>query len=113
MKKDRKKSTPEVISDLRRSISQAVPLMTIDFGQRIADLLGDLMSTPKPIEIKLFGDDYATLQKLAAHVEKVMQTVPGIVDIDNGLVPAGASLVFIPHEDRLSQFGISLEDFQE
>lgn len=113
LKKDRKKSTPEVISDLRRSISQAVPLMTIDFGQRIADLLGDLMSTPKPIEIKLFGDDYATLQKLAAHVEKVMQTVPGIVDIDNGLVLAGASLVFIPHEDRLSQFGISLEDFQE
>ncbi len=57
LKKDPKKSTPEVISDLRRSISQAVPLMTIDFGQRIADLLGDLMSTPKPIEIKLFGDD--------------------------------------------------------
>lgn len=45
LKKDRKKSTPEVISDLRRRISQAVPAMTVDFGQRIADLLGDLMST--------------------------------------------------------------------
>lgn len=113
LKPDRKESTPEVISDLRRQLSNAVPLMTIDFGQRISDLLGDLMSTPKPIEVKIFGDDYATLQALAGKAEKVMQDVPGIVDIDNGLVPAGASLVFKPREDRLSQFGISLQDFQE
>lgn len=113
LKKDRKKSTPEVISDLRRELTAAVPLMTIDFGQRISDLLGDLMSTPKPIEVKLFGDDYETLQRLAAETEKLMQTVDGVVDIDNGLVPAGSSLVFTPHVERLSQFGISLTDFQE
>ena len=113
LKKDRSKTTPEVISDLRRSISQAVPLMTISFGQRIADLLGDLMSTPQPIEVKIFGDDYISLQRIAARAEGIMQSVSGVVDIDNGLVPAGASLVFIPDEDKLSQFGITLTDFQE
>lgn len=113
LKKDRKKSTPEVISDLRRSISQAVPVMTIDFGQRIADLLGDLMSTPKPIEVKIFGDDYGRLQEMAARAEEIMRSVDGVVDIDNGLVPAGASLVFVPDEEKLSRFGISLTDFQE
>lgn len=113
LKKDRSKTTPEVISDLRNSISQAVPLMTIGFGQRIADLLGDLMSTAQPIEVKIFGDDYPTLQQMAARAEKIMQSVSGVVDIDNGLVPAGASIVFIPDEDKLSQFGITLTDFQE
>lgn len=113
LKKDRTKSTPEVISDLRRDLTAAVPLMTIDFGQRISDLLGDLMSTPKPIEVKLFGDDYETLQRLAAETEKLMQTVDGVVDIDNGLVPTGSSLVFSPNVERLSQFGITLTDFQE
>ena len=113
LKKDRSKTTPEVITDLRRSISQAVPLMTISFGQRIADLLGDLMSTAQPIEVKIFGNDYMALQQIAAKAEKIMQSVPGVVDIDNGLVPAGASLVFVPDEDKLSQFGISLTDFQE
>lgn len=113
LKTDRKESTPQVISDLRKQLSTAVPLMTIDFGQRISDLLGDLMSTPKPIEVKIFGDNYTQLQQLAAHAEEIMQTVPGIVDIDNGLVPAGASLVFIPRKERLSQLGISLTDFQE
>lgn len=113
LKPGRKKTTPEVISELRRQLSAAVPLMTIDFGQRISDLLGDLMSTPKPIEVKIFGDDYTTLQKLATQAEKTMQKVQGVVDIDNGLVPAGSSLVFIPNQERLSQFGISLTDFQE
>lgn len=113
LKKDRKKTTPEVISDLRRQLTASVPLMTIDFGQRISDLLGDLMSTPKPIELKIFGDDYDTLLRLAAEAEKIMANVDGVVDIDNGLVPAGASIVFIPDEQRLSEYGISLTDFQQ
>lgn len=113
LKSNRSHSTPEVISDLRHQLSIALPLMNIDFGQRISDLLGDLMSTPKPIEVKIFGDDYATLQRLAAKAEAAMKSVPGIVDIDNGLVPAGASLVFTPDREKLSQFGISLTDFQE
>lgn len=113
LKTNRKASTPEVISDLRRQISQSVPLMTIGFGQRISDLLGDLMSTAQPIEVKIFGNDYETLQSMAAKAEHIMKTVLGIVDIDNGLVPAGASLLFSPRQDRLSQFGITLTDFQE
>ncbi len=113
LKTDREQTTPEVISDLRRQLSQEIPLMTIDFGQRISDLLGDLISTPKPIEVKIFGDDYNTLQSLAVKVETIMKGVGGVVDIDNGLVPAGASLVFTPDIERLSQFGISLSDFQE
>jgi multidrug efflux pump subunit AcrB len=87
--------------------------MTIEFGQRIADLLGDLMSTPQPIEVKIFGDNYNLLQQSAAQAEKLMRNVKGVVDIDNGLVAAGSSLVIMPNVDRLSQFGITLKDFQE
>ena len=113
LKENRRKKTPEVIGDLRRQLSMAVPVMTIDFGQRISDLLGDLMSTPKPIEVKIFGDDYVALQQIASQAEGIMQQIPGVVDIDNGLIPAGASLVFFPDREKLSQFGISLTDFQE
>lgn len=111
LKTNRSKSTPEVISDLRRQLADSVPLMTIDFGQRISDLLGDLMSTPKPIEVKLFGDDYTVLQQLAAQTEEVMRGVRGVVDIDNGLVPAGASVVFTPNVERLAEYGLSQSDF--
>lgn len=113
LKKDRKKSTPQVIDELRSEISAQVPMVTIDFGQRIADLLGDLMSTPQPIEVKIYGDDYNRLQQIAARAETIMKQVPGVVDIDNGLVPAGFSLVFVPYVERLSQYGIPLDEFQE
>ena len=72
LKENRRKKTPEVIGDLRRQLSMAVPVMTIDFGQRISDLLGDLMSTPKPIEVKIFGDDYVALQQIASQAEGIM-----------------------------------------
>lgn len=113
LKKKRKHTTPEVISELRNSIAPKVPVMTIDFGQRISDLLGDLMSTPQPIEVKIFGDDYKLLQQNAAQVEKLMRKVKGVVDINNGLVAAGSSIAIIPEADKLFQFGISLKDFQE
>ncbi|MBM6993189.1 MAG: efflux RND transporter permease subunit [Prevotella sp.] len=113
LKPNHRESTPQVISDLRREISQKVPLMTIDFGQRITDLLGDLMSTSQPIEVKIFGDDYNRLQQLSAQAEQLMQKTPGVVDINNGLVPAGSSIVYTPNEQLLSQYGIAMDNFSE
>lgn len=113
LKKDRTKTTPEVINELRDEISHKVPAVTIDFGQRISDLLGDIMSTPKPIEVKIFGDDFNIIQKIAAQAAGIMKQTKGVVDIDDGMVPAGSSIVFEPDQEKLSRFGISLTDFQE
>ncbi len=112
LKKDRKKNTFEVISDLRNEIGASVPVMDISFGQRISDLLGDLMSTSKPIEIKIFGDDYAELRKLSAQVEPIIQKIQGIADVNNGMITAGPSLIFIPNQEKLNQYKIALTDFQ-
>jgi cobalt-zinc-cadmium resistance protein CzcA len=58
LRKDRTKTTDDVINDLRKKIeANVVAMEEISFGQRISDLLGDLMSTPQPIHIKFFGDD--------------------------------------------------------
>jgi cobalt-zinc-cadmium resistance protein CzcA len=112
LKKQRKRNTFEVISDLRNEIGTSVPVMDISFGQRISDLLGDLMSTSKPIEIKIFGDDYATLRELSAKAEPIIQQIKGIADVNNGLITAGPSLIFIPDQEKLNQYKISLTDFQ-
>lgn len=112
LKKERTKSTLEVISDLRNSIGASVPVMDISFGQRISDLLGDLMSTSKPIEIKIFGDDYSKLRQLALEVEPILLKIKGLADINNGMVSAGPSIVFNPNQEKLYQYKISLIDFQ-
>jgi len=112
LRKDRKKKTTEVINELRTAISSRVPVMHIAFGQRIQDLLGNLMSTPDPIEIKVFGSDQKELVKLGRQVEEVMKKTEGLVDIDDGMITAGPSIVFDPDQEKLTQYHISLTDFQ-
>ncbi len=111
LKHDRIQSTDEVINDLRHDISAKVPVLNIEFGQRIADLLGDLIGKAQPIEVKIFGDNYKKLQEIAEQCHKVMDSIPGIVDIDDGLVPEGPSLIFKPKLDKLSLYHINLTDF--
>lgn len=112
LKKNRSKKTTEVIDELRKKIAETEPVLHISFGQRISDLLGDLMSTPQPIEIKIFGDDYTQLQNISRQAEKILQQIPGIVDVDNGIRIAGPSIIILPKQDILSQYKISLLDFQ-
>jgi heavy metal efflux system protein len=113
LRRNRTKTTDEVIGELRKDIdANVVSMEEISFGQRISDLLGDLMSTPEPIQIKIFGDDYNLLKGYAWKADSLLQQVPGIADINNGLVTAGPSIIFLPDREKLSLYKISLTDFQ-
>ncbi|MCW2118257.1 efflux RND transporter permease subunit [Flavobacterium sp. 7A] len=112
LKNNRSKTTVDVIDDLRKAIAAKQPVLHIGFGQRIADLLGDLMSTPSPIEVKFFGDNYEQLQHISKQAEEIIGTISGVADIDNGMRLAGPSLIFMPNQEVLTQYKISLLDFQ-
>lgn len=113
LRQNRTKTTDEVINELRKEVEENVVAMEeISFGQRISDLLGDLMSTPQPIQIKIFGDDYKLLKVFAGRTDTLLQQIPGIADINNGLVTAGPSIIFVPNHEKLSLYKISLVDFQ-
>ena len=85
LKTDRKRSTEDVIADIRQRIESTQPALTIDFGQVIGDMLGDLMSTVQPIEIKVFGPDATKRYALANQVTKVVEGVAGTADVFNGI----------------------------
>jgi len=98
LKTSRKQTTEQAIDQLRKKIEASVPVMNVSFGQRIADLLGDLMSTSAPVEVKVFGDNQARLEQLAGLIGESMAKIEGIEDIQNGLVNAGPSIIFIPDQ---------------
>jgi CzcA family heavy metal efflux pump len=78
---ERSRSAQEVIDGLRPKLLAAAPGMEIEFAQILQDMLGDLEGTPTPIEVKIFGDDPDTLERLAGEVEPVLSAVHGVVDI--------------------------------
>ena len=112
LKKGRSRSTNEVIDDLRGKIETTQPGLSVDFGQVIGDMLGDLMSEPNPVEVKVFGNDAAELRPLANQVGDIVTQVPGTADVFNGITIAGPSVVFTPKNNVLLQYGLTPLDLQ-
>ena len=112
LKTSRKRTTEEVISDIRQRIVATQPALTIDFGQVIGDMLGDLMSTVQPIEIKVFGPDATKRYALANQVTAVVEKVAGTADVFNGIVRMGPAVDVRPDPHRLAQYGLTATDFQ-
>ncbi|UOQ98343.1 efflux RND transporter permease subunit [Hymenobacter sp. 5317J-9] len=112
LKTDRQRSTEDVIADIREKIEATQPALEIDFGQVIGDMLGDLMSTVQPIEIKVFGPDATKRYALANQVTAVVEKVQGTADVFNGIVRMGPSVDVRPDPRRLAQYGLTATDFQ-
>ncbi|WP_293744859.1 efflux RND transporter permease subunit [uncultured Pedobacter sp.] len=112
LKHNRTKSTDEVISEIRKHIENTQPALTIDFGQVIGDMLGDLMSTTKPIEVKIFGNDQEKLQVLAKKVADLVAHVGGTADVFDGIVHSGPTVNIQPDFNMLAQYGVSPASFQ-
>src|SRR5690606_15376792 len=112
LKKNRKRTTAQVIDDIRRRIEASLPALRVDFGQVITDMLGDLTETAQTIEIKVVGYDPTLLHQVAASVAYWSSTVPGTADVFDGTVIAGPSVDVRPRADVLAQYGLTPADLQ-
>jgi len=112
LKKTRKRSTDEVINEIRTKIAATQPSLKIDFGQVIGDMLGDLMNSVQPIEVKIFGSDAGRLQAISRNVADIIGKVNGAADVFNGIVLAGPSVSIQPDNIKLAQFGLTPQNLQ-
>jgi HME family heavy-metal exporter len=70
----------EVLADIRARLS-VLPASVL-VGQPIAHRLDHMLSGARAqIALKIYGDDYDTLQSLAAQMERRLAPIPGIVDL--------------------------------
>ncbi len=111
--KKRTKTTEQVSDEIRKKVGSTLPALTVDFGQVITDMLGDLMSSVQPIEIKIFGSDHDKLLQLSKQVADSLQTVTGTVDVFNGIIVVGPVMKIVPREGKLKQFGLTPSLLQE
>ncbi|MBD1391564.1 efflux RND transporter permease subunit [Mucilaginibacter sp. ZB1P21] len=107
LKKKHGKTSEEVISDLRTQIEASQPALRVDFGQVIGDMLGDLMTSTQPIEIKIFGDNQLKLQELSKQMAAIVTATKGTADVFDGIVIAGPSVNILPDYTKLAQFNLT------
>ena len=63
-----------------------------------------------PCEIKLFSTDTDLLKKKAAEIAAIIAKIPGVVDVDPGLVVAGPSLRFAVRPEAAARVGLTPTD---
>lgn len=112
LKKKRAKTTGQVTDDIRKRIEASGLPLTVDFGQVITDMLGDLMSSVQPIEIKVFGNDQKVIQQYSKNIADIVRKVNGTADVFDGIVIAGPSIIVTPKLPVLAQYKITMPDFQ-
>jgi CzcA family heavy metal efflux pump len=112
LKNNRKRTTEQVIEDIRARIEATQPSLEIDFGQVIGDMLGDLMESVQPVEVKIFGSNPKKLEVLSKQVANIVAHLNGTADVFDGIIITGPSVNLEPDAARLTQFGITPANLQ-
>jgi multidrug efflux pump subunit AcrB len=92
LKPQPRRDIEDVMADVHQQVSDKVPGLDVELAQLMEDEIGDLTAVPEPIEIKLFGDDVATLRQIAPKVADLIAKIDGVTEIKNGIVLAGDGL---------------------
>ena len=82
-----------------------------EFQQPIQMRFNELMTgSRQDVAIKIFGDDLSILSAKAAEVEKIIQSIEGVQDINVEKVTGLAQLQVEYIRDRIAQYGLSVYD---
>lgn len=81
-----------IMENIREKIIANVPGIHIEMAQLIEDMTGDLIGSPEPIEIKIYSDNSKTLYRLAPKVANLINKIPGVIEVNNGVVYSGQGI---------------------
>jgi len=100
----------EVMSRLRDRLEAEMPGVRIEFVQILEDVLNDLSGNPRPLEVRLLGEDQAVLARLAAEMEKRLDGTPHLVDYYRGVEDEVPLLRYAPDSDAAVRAGLQAAD---
>jgi CzcA family heavy metal efflux pump len=114
LKQKRSRGVQEVISDARAQVNKRFPQLDTDFFQLLEDMIGDLTSSPDPIEIKLFSENLDLLKVWAAKIGDAIKTVGGVTDVKNGIenTISGPAITFRVDQGVAARAGFTPQELE-
>ena len=112
LKAKRDRDIEEIMADVRAQIKKEEPSLDVDFIQVLQDMIGDLTSSPQPIEIKLFSEEPKQLETWAPKVADAIGKIDGVVDLLNGIdnTISGPAVTFQVDPSVAARTGFSVEE---
>jgi multidrug efflux pump subunit AcrB len=114
LKEKRSRSVDEVIADVRAQVNEHYPQLDTDFTQILQDQIGDLTSSPDPVEIKLFSENIGILQQWAPKIADSIKTIPSVKDIKNGIenTVSGPAVTFNLDQQAAARTGFTPQELE-
>jgi len=104
------KTREELVAKMEEAL---IPLAGVkfEFQQPIQMRFNELLSgSRQDIAVKIFGDDLDKLAEKASEVEKIIQRIDGVEDINVEKVTGLAQVQIDYNRERLAQYGLSIDD---
>jgi heavy metal efflux system protein len=91
-----------------------LPGYEIAFSQPIIDSVKDYVFDPHTqLAVKIFGDDFGELRRIAKEVVDVLNSLPGTTDVQIDQLPPLAQIVITPDREAAARYGINVADIAD
>ena len=107
-----RRESKEIIDGLREQLEEEIPELETEFVPLIQDQLNDLAGVESPIEVKVFGPDFATLRDLAEKVGKIVEEVHGTADMNAHVFLGNPDIVIRPDSVQTARVGLNVADVE-
>ncbi len=109
-KEDREKTIHEIESEIRGRVGE-IPGVLISLNSPLQHRINHtLTGTKAAIAVKLFGDDFITLQRLAKHIKEIVEETPGAVDVFMEQSTGIPQLQIELEREKIARYGINVND---
>jgi CzcA family heavy metal efflux pump len=113
LKKGHKRSSFEIMDDLRAFDAHYEPRLEPELFQVLPDRLNDLSGEIAPLNIKVFGKNIDLIQQTALQIADSLSHIEGAVDIYEGFSKGEPELTIKVKEEAASRYGLSIKDVSD
>jgi CzcA family heavy metal efflux pump len=114
LKRERDRPIDEIISEVREKVNKQYPQLDVEFLQVLQDMIGDLTSSPEPIEIKMFAADPKVLEEWAPKVADRIKKIKEVADVKDGIenTISGSAIVMIVDPVTAARSGFTAQEIE-
>ncbi len=111
-RKEFDQSKQKIIESFNKDLS-VIPNTLLYFSQYIQDNVDEAVAGAKgSLAIKIFGPDIDTLQNLGDRIAKIVERVPGLVDVACSQQLGQPQYQIAIERDKASRYGVNVSDIQ-
>ena len=104
----------ELANRMSAELGVQVPGQAYLFSQPIEMRFNEILEgTRADIAVKVFGDDYAQIEKIAGEVREILEKVPGAADVEFDALGKAPLLEITPNREAMAKYNVHAEEINE